>query len=121
MRRWGRSDSNIRAEYSAIGGRAKSCIAPLRRSASGQILIAQRALSTIERSVKVSHVGDLKLKGFHRPIAAYDVLSWCEQHGDIEPSAVITSEGGARVRSDRGNGIASPCRPQRAFIEMRVR
>ena len=84
-----------RREYSAIGGVPNLASRLCDEARPGQILIAQRALSTIERSVKVSHVGDLKLKGFHRPIAAYDVLSWCEQPGTIEPSAVITSEGGA--------------------------
>jgi adenylate cyclase len=84
-----------RREYSAIGGVPNLASRLCDEARPGQILIAQRALSTIERSVKVSHVGDLNLKGFHRPIAAYDVLSWCEQPGTIEPSAVITSEGGA--------------------------
>jgi class 3 adenylate cyclase/CheY-like chemotaxis protein len=84
-----------RREYSAIGGVPNLASRLCDEARPGQILIAQRALSTIERSVKVSHVGDLNLKGFHRPIAAYDVLSWCEQPGTIEPSAVITAEGGA--------------------------
>jgi hypothetical protein len=58
-------------------------------------LIAQRALSSIERSVKVSHVGDLNLKGFNRPIAAYDILSWCDEPQGADPSGIVSSEGGA--------------------------
>jgi hypothetical protein len=61
-------------------------------------LIAQRALSSIERSVKVSHVGDLNLKGFHRPIPAYDILSWCEEPKDADLPGIITPEGGASSR-----------------------
>ena len=58
-------------------------------------MIAQRALSAIEGSVKVSHVGNLNLKGFNRPIAAYDILSWCEQPRAADVSQIMSSGGAA--------------------------
>jgi adenylate cyclase len=83
-----------RREYSAIGGVTNLASRLCDEARPGQILIAQRALSTIEGSVKVSHVGDLNLKGFNRPIAAYDVLSWCGQPAATDPSEIVASEGG---------------------------
>jgi class 3 adenylate cyclase len=84
-----------RREYSAIGSVTNLASRLCDEARPGQILIAQRALSSIERSVKVSHVGDLNLKGFNRPIAAYDILSWCDEPQGADPSGIITSEGGA--------------------------
>jgi class 3 adenylate cyclase len=40
----------------------------------GQILIPRRVLGTVEELVEVEPVGELALKGFHRPISAYNVL-----------------------------------------------
>jgi adenylate cyclase len=84
-----------RREYSAIGSVTNLASRLCDEARPGQILIAQRALSSIERSVKVSHVGDLNLKGFNRPIAAYDILSWCDEPQGADPSGIVSSEGGA--------------------------
>jgi hypothetical protein len=35
------------------------------------------------------------LKGFNRPIAAYDILSWCDEPQGADPSGIVSSEGGA--------------------------
>ena len=40
----------------------------------GQILIPQRFLATVEDLLEVESVGDITLKGFHRPVAAYNVV-----------------------------------------------
>jgi hypothetical protein len=37
-------------------------------------LVPQRLLGTVEDLVEVESVGELLLKGFHRPITAYNVL-----------------------------------------------
>jgi class 3 adenylate cyclase len=39
-----------------------------------QILISPRALAKVEDRIEVESVGELTLKGFHRPIPAYNVL-----------------------------------------------
>jgi adenylate cyclase len=88
-----------RREYSAIGGVTNLASRLCDEARPGQILIAQRALSSVESSVKVSHVGDLNLKGFNRPIAAYDILSWCGESPVANPPAIAASEVDA---SDKG-------------------
>ena len=85
-----------RREYSAIGGVTNLASRLCDEARPGQILIAQRALSTIEQSVKVSHIGDLNLKGFNRPIAAYDVLSWCGPPAAVDSPEIADSDGGGR-------------------------
>jgi class 3 adenylate cyclase/CheY-like chemotaxis protein len=40
----------------------------------GQILLDQRVYAAIEDVVEVEHIGDLSLKGFGRPVPAYNVL-----------------------------------------------
>lgn len=42
---------------------------------SGQILLPQRLLGMVDHLVDVEYVGELVLKGFYRPIKAYNVLS----------------------------------------------
>ena len=41
----------------------------------GQILIAQRLHAEVEDNVEASPVGPLTLKGFPRPVAAFDVTA----------------------------------------------
>jgi class 3 adenylate cyclase len=40
----------------------------------GQILISKRVLATTDELLKIEAAGELSLKGFHRPIPAYNVL-----------------------------------------------
>ena len=40
----------------------------------GEILIAQRLLAAVEDWVEYEAVGELTLKGFHRPMTAYRVV-----------------------------------------------
>ena len=43
------------------------------RASAGQILIGQRVFAAVEEAVEAAPVGELELKGFGRPIAAYEV------------------------------------------------
>jgi class 3 adenylate cyclase len=43
-------------------------------ASGGQILVAQRLYAEIEDEVEAVPVGELTLKGFPRPVAAYDVV-----------------------------------------------
>jgi adenylate cyclase len=43
------------------------------QAAAGQILIGQRIFGAVEEKVQANPVGKLDLKGFGRPIAAYEV------------------------------------------------
>jgi len=63
-----------RREYGAIGTVINLSSRLCGEAKSGQILLPQRLLGMIEHLVDVEYVGELVLKGFHRPIKAYNVL-----------------------------------------------
>ncbi len=63
-----------RREYGAIGTVINLASRLCGEAKSGQILLPQRLLGMIEDLVDVEYVGELVLKGFHRPIKAYNVL-----------------------------------------------
>ncbi len=43
------------------------------QAAAGQILIGQRLFAAVEEKVETAPAGNLELKGFARPVAAYEV------------------------------------------------
>lgn len=63
-----------RQDYSAIGSvcnlAARLCV----EARGGQTLVPARLLSAVEDLVEVEPVGDLTLKGFARPVAAWNIL-----------------------------------------------
>ena len=63
-----------RLEYSAIGTVVNLAARLCGEAADGQILISPRIFSKTETRIDVSPVGELSLKGFNRPVPAYDVL-----------------------------------------------
>jgi class 3 adenylate cyclase len=65
-----------RREYSAIGGVTNLASRLCGEAQPSQIVISQRAFGSIEASVEAAHIGNLTLKGFNRPIAAYEILRW---------------------------------------------
>ncbi len=63
-----------RWDYGAIGTVTNLAARLCGEAKPGQILISQRLLGTVEDLVEVEPVGELVLKGFHRPITAHNVL-----------------------------------------------
>jgi class 3 adenylate cyclase/CheY-like chemotaxis protein len=63
-----------RYDYAAIGPVANLASRLCDEAGSGDILISQRALATIEDLVAAEPAGDLTLKGFSRPVTAYRIL-----------------------------------------------
>jgi adenylate cyclase len=63
-----------RVDYGAIGPVANLASRLCDEARPGQILISQRVYSTVEESAEVEPLGELNLKGFHRPIATYQVV-----------------------------------------------
>ena len=63
-----------RWDYGAIGTVTNLAARLCGEAKPGQILIAQRLLGTVEAVVEAEAVGELTLKGFHRPVAAFNVL-----------------------------------------------
>ena len=63
-----------RRDYGAIGTVTNLAARLCGEANSGQILIPKRMLAAVEDLVEVEPVGELGLKGFHRPVPAYNVL-----------------------------------------------
>ncbi|MBI4241358.1 MAG: adenylate/guanylate cyclase domain-containing response regulator, partial [Candidatus Rokubacteria bacterium] len=63
-----------RWDYGAIGTVTNLAARLCGEAQPGQILISQRLLGTVEDLVEVEPVGELILKGFHRPVTAHNVL-----------------------------------------------
>lgn len=63
-----------RWEYGAIGSVPNLAARLCGEAKPGEILISQRLLAGVENLVESESVGELTLKGFHRPIAAYNIV-----------------------------------------------
>jgi adenylate cyclase len=81
-----------RREYTAIGSVINLASRLCDEAATGQILIPARVLASVDQSVKVKALGELTLKGFDKPLAAYDVLSWHNQPSNRKSSPTQTTE-----------------------------
>jgi class 3 adenylate cyclase len=69
----GRIGFEGRYDYAALGPVANVASRLSTRAVAGQILIGQRTYAAVEERVDVALVGELDLKGFARPISAYEV------------------------------------------------
>jgi adenylate cyclase len=65
-----------RRDYTAIGRVTNLASRLCDEAQPGQIVIAQRVYSCVEQSVEAVSLGELDLKGFKKPMAAYNMLSW---------------------------------------------
>jgi adenylate cyclase len=62
-----------RYDYSAIGSVVNLASRLCGEALAGQILVEPRVFTAIEDAVEAEEVGELNLKGFHRPILAFNV------------------------------------------------
>jgi class 3 adenylate cyclase len=69
----GRVSSEGRFDYTAIGRVVNLAARLCGEAKSGQILIDGKVHTAVETLADTSSVGELELKGFTRPIAAFDV------------------------------------------------
>ena len=67
-----------RSDYSVIGSVPNLAARLCDQAKPGQILASQRVLLPIETQVEVRPLGELALKGFHRPMAAFDIVRWLD-------------------------------------------
>jgi len=67
-----------RSDYAAIGSVTNLAARLSDEATGGQILIAQRLYADVEDRVEVEAAGEFTLKGFPRPIPAFNVLSVSE-------------------------------------------
>jgi adenylate cyclase len=77
----GRIGFEGRYDYGVLGPVANVASRLSARAAAGQILTGQRLHAAIEETVDTAPAGDLELKGFARPVSAYEV------RGVREPAA----------------------------------
>ena len=69
----GRIGFEGRYDYGAIGPVANLASRLSTHAAPGQTLIGQRVFAAVEEAVETTPAGDLELKGFGRPVPAYEV------------------------------------------------
>jgi class 3 adenylate cyclase/putative methionine-R-sulfoxide reductase with GAF domain len=69
----GRIGFEGRYDYGALGPVTNLTSRLSTRAAAGQILIGQRVFAAVDEAVMSASVGELELKGFARPIPAYEV------------------------------------------------
>jgi len=69
----GRIGFEGRYDYGVVGSVANLASRLCSYAAPGQTLISQRVLAEVEASVDASPVGEIELKGFARPVPAYEV------------------------------------------------
>jgi class 3 adenylate cyclase len=63
-----------RWDYGAIGTVTNLASRLCGDAKPSQILVSQRLLGTVEELVEVEPVGELTLKGFHRPVTAHNII-----------------------------------------------
>jgi class 3 adenylate cyclase len=64
-----------RSDYAAIGTVTNQAARLCDAAQDGQILVCDRVLRRVETFVESTPVGELTLKGFHRPIVAHELLA----------------------------------------------
>ncbi|MBA2295970.1 MAG: response regulator [Actinobacteria bacterium] len=64
-----------RSDYAAIGAVTNLASRLADEATGGQILIAQRLYAEVEDDVEAEPIGDVTLKGFPRPVAAFSVVA----------------------------------------------
>jgi DNA-binding response OmpR family regulator len=64
-----------RSDYAAIGAVTNLASRLADEAAGGQILIEQRLYAEVEEDVEVEPVGEVSLKGFRKPVAAFNVVA----------------------------------------------
>jgi adenylate cyclase len=65
-----------RLDYAAIGTVPNLASRLCDEAEPGQILVSQRVVASIEEKVELACIGELRLKGFHRPVPAFAIKAW---------------------------------------------
>ena len=74
-----------RSDYAAVGAVTNLASRLADEAAAGQILITQRLYAEVGDDVEVQSIGEFRLKGFQRPVAAFDVLGIREHASETRP------------------------------------
>jgi class 3 adenylate cyclase len=84
-----------RFDYAAIGSIPNLASRLCGEARNGQILISQRVRAEVEEIAELEPVGDLTLKGIHRPIAGFDVRRLKVVSGELERNQAGSGPGGS--------------------------
>jgi class 3 adenylate cyclase len=71
----GRIGFEGRYDYGAVGNAVNLSARLCAEARAGQILLDQRTWAAVEEVVEVEPIGELNLKGLHRPVPAYNVTA----------------------------------------------
>src|SRR5215207_6154962 len=72
-----------RSDYAAIGAVTNLASRLADEATAGQVLITQRLHAEVEEEIEVEPVGELTLKGFRRPIPAFNVIAVRELSANV--------------------------------------
>jgi class 3 adenylate cyclase/CheY-like chemotaxis protein len=76
-----------RRDYSAIGSVCNLASRLCGDARAGQILVSQKVLGFVEDMANVEAVGELSLKGFHKPVPAFNVTGLKQVEGEPDEQA----------------------------------
>jgi len=77
--RLGQIGFDRRLEYTAIGSVVTLAHRLCAAAEPGQVLISQRVLAAVDSLCDTTAIGDLTLKGFARPVPAYNAVRWRDE------------------------------------------
>jgi adenylate cyclase len=87
-----------RSDYAAIGSVTNLASRLADEAISRQILISQRLYAEVENDVEVEHVGAFALKGFQRPVSAFNVLAVSASASEPRSSRSLPAPAGHQER-----------------------
>ena len=77
-----------RSDYAAIGAVTNLASRLADEATGGQVLIAQRLYAEVESAIDAEPVGEFVLKGFRRPVAAFNALAVRDTAPGLSPASM---------------------------------
>ena len=78
-----------RWDYGVIGTVSNLASRLCGEAKPGQILVPKRLFSSVEPMIEADLIGDLSLKGFHRPITCYNIVGLKSRPGSVDHAASV--------------------------------
>ena len=75
----GRIGFERRSDYAVIGTVPNLAARLCEEAKDGQILLSQRAFAALKKPIDCRSIGELQLKGFHRPMPTFEIVGLDEQ------------------------------------------
>jgi adenylate cyclase len=91
----GRISSEGRFDYTAIGRVVNLAARLCGEAKSGQILVDGKVHTAVEALTDFDPVGELELKGFHRPVAAFDIKAL--RGGPVPPDQIAAEAASPKI------------------------